>query len=219
MTLRFGWPLAGVLLTACSAKFIGPRTDDAGSVPTTTTVGGTSELDAAVRGDAGSPPGHDLLCDAFCARVVATCVTPYNDSATCNAVCKLLPEGAPGERSTNSIHCRSDPLAPDAGTVSITHACWGAAPTGGGYCGDRCESFCALAMNRCHAPFPEPFSSDEDCLTTCRRFEVDPSWDEYSDYPATEMNCRQFHLLEAFRPGADVALHCKALAQQGSPCN
>lgn len=99
-------------------------------------------------------------CSAYCASVESACVgenAAYSNTSECLALCDAMPLGAVGDRSGDSIACRSY----HAGTVPPR--CAAAGPWGGETCGSRCESFCRTAEALC----PDAYETVASCIKVC----------------------------------------------------
>ena len=127
-------------------------------------------------------------------------------------VCAALPAGNLGDRSGNSVGCRQS----YAGNVAKTDPakyCAVAGPFGGSVCGERCDSYCALALSACPGA---PWSSLPACISACTnlRYEdggADAGEGIFGPMTGDTLNCRTRHLLEAFTNTSE----CESLASGG----
>ncbi|MBX3188229.1 MAG: hypothetical protein KF819_14500 [Labilithrix sp.] len=166
--------------------------------------GGPVEALEAGPVDSGAPPPAPSCAD-YCGLVMESCTgehAQYADAKECLAFCALMPEGTAGDTDRSSLACREVYAGTPALTDAVTY-CPAAGPFGGGICGDRCTSFCQLAMAVCG---PTPYGSYADCASACVTFAFKdagegPSGPESGD----SLNCRLYHLRDAIRGGAGCA--------------
>lgn len=204
--------LVTIVLAACSATTV---TSDPGEAD-----GGAPPQDASVERDSSTrPPPADAAvagsCDRYCALVEASCpgtFAQYESTEQCLRVCAALPAGNLGDRSGNSVGCRQS----YAGNVSRTDPakyCAVAGPFGGSVCGERCDSYCALALSACPG---SPWASLPTCISACTnlRYEdggADAGEGIFGPMTGDTLNCRTRHLLEAFANTSE----CASLASGG----
>lgn len=191
--------------------------------------GGT---DGTVQTDSGTDSGDNeaVSCANYCTKVMARCTGPnaqYADQAECERMCAKLPLGSAGDTQGNTVACRQYHAG---NTPSDTH-CPHAGPYGGGVCGSRCESFCAIDLATClgDAGIPDGglgFSTNAECLGECQGWNAtDPSTPSGPTIGNT-LACREYHLRAANGAGAaSVPTHCPHAAtpadagpEAGLPC-
>lgn len=87
----------------------------------------------------------------------------YLGSDVCLSVCKVLPEGSPGDQSGNSVQCRLTHAKAVADTGEPKVDCPAAGPGGDGVCGDNCGGFCTIMVEYC-----SQYSSMSECNDACK---------------------------------------------------
>lgn len=116
-------------------------------------------------------PGHTTgqqvtsLCQEYCDAVMANCSGDYSQylgSDVCLSVCKVLPEGSPGDQSGNSVQCRLTHAAAVTETGEPQVDCPAAGPGGAGVCGDDCTGFCTIMVEYC-----TQYSNPQECNDVC----------------------------------------------------
>lgn len=201
------------LVAACSSSASPDRAaadEDAG----THRDGGPVQAPEAGAYDAGSPPGPEPSCGAYCDLVMKSCKqaqAQYASRAECLELCDRLPAGDAGDKKTNTVACRQYYAGGPAQTDAPGY-CLAAGPFGGGVCGDRCTAFCGVALDACSPSAPlAPYGSYPDCQTACAGY---PYWDGGVDGggepplgPETgdTLNCRLFHVRSAAVDGTGCA--------------
>jgi hypothetical protein len=190
--------------------------------------GNNNNSDAAVPADMAMAAVPS--CTTYCSAVLANCTgapmaadggtvgeAPFGSMNACMHACALMPVGKVGDQSGNTLGCRTyhAMAAGGGGSAAATH-CPHASMSGGGVCGDRCASFCALATAVCTAAngVTDPqFTSLADCMSQCGTapFAFDTAEPEIVvDTPT--LNCAFYHLGEAFSmpmaTGGTAPDHC-----------
>jgi hypothetical protein len=174
-------------------------------------------------------------CTKYCEQVMNACQNEfavYKDAAECNAVCKVLAPGDPGDGSQNTVRCRryhSYNALDEGPDLHCTHA----GPTGDGHCGaNNCESYCTILSNACPTKFAalngaDPTSAEAKCLDSCGKlsgasanaFENFDQGAHYTVNPPPQGNnllCRTFHAVTALAKAKDDP-ECDA-AFGAAPC-
>lgn len=213
-----GLVLASALVAAACADARNPTPDPRDS------NGGGQVPDGSVTADDrpnvpppaidGAPSGADCL--AYCTKVTDSCTgayAQYTSVEQCLAVCDTLPRGTTGERSGNSVACRTS----YAGNVARTDPagyCAVAGPFGGGVCGERCDAFCAIALGVCTRTAWETVPSCVSACTNLKYVEQGAEAGEGLAGPMTgdTLNCRSRRLLEAL----SVPEQCDELGPGGA---
>lgn len=164
-------------------------------------------------GGAGALP---TLCEQYCTAVTANCIgafTVYTSYATCLAVCSVLPEGAAGDRTGNSVQCRLH--AAQVAKDEVPHYCPIAGPGGNGVCGSNCESLCQLQSRVCS----ELSAADVDsCSTNCGKLQDLGNYStdlDVGQYKGPHVQCRLYHLSAAAADNPEQ--HCPHVAG-AAPC-
>jgi hypothetical protein len=184
---------------------------------------GSSNPDLSANVDMAKAGGGDMAtgtpdCMTYCTAVMKNCtgatmsvdggvgLADYSSKTACLNACAKMPLGNVGDQTGNTVGCRTYHANAAAGAPGLH--CPHASMSGGGMCGDRCMSFCALATSICTtadgvtAPV---FSSNSDCLSKCGTapFAFNMAIAEMViDGPT--LNCAFYHLGEAFANPYDV---------------
>ncbi len=199
-------PLSAAAWLGCSSSSSPGDVADAGT-NTDTSIADTATGADVVPTDTAPPDNEIVSCANYCARVAANCTgdaAQYVDLPTCLAMCKTLPLGESRDTAGNTVACRmyhAGALAKQAPGFHCAHA----GPYGGTVCGARCGAFCGLAAAQC----PTAFAGDAGtCDASCGvAFDYTPDAAETPQAPTTgdTLNCREYHLEQAF---IDPATHC-----------
>ena len=142
-------------------------------------------------GDGGGPEamqGPSQACKEYCATVMSACTDiykVYNTEQNCLAVCALMDEGEPGDRTGNTVACRSRQATLAANTQEKWDHCAPAGPGGANICGDNCESYCSLYEQVC----PE---EQQDCMLRCQLLH-DLDEDPKADYKDSTFDVVEHH--------------------------
>lgn len=185
--------------------------------------GGSGSSNPDLSGSVDMASGGDLAgatpdCMTYCATVMKNCtgatmsvdagagLSDYATMKSCLNACAKMPLGKVGDQSGNTVGCRT--YHATAAASNATLHCPHAGMSGGGVCGDRCMSFCALATAICtpaDGVTSPAFSSNSDCLAKCGTapFAFNMSLPEMVTDSAT-LNCAFYHLGEAFANPYDV---------------
>ncbi len=199
-----------VVIALASAFVVAACADSRGPSPTPNDPSDTGAVpDASTTSDSRLPPPPPLVdagpnaadCLAYCTKVTDSCTGAYAQYASveqCLAVCDTLPRGSTGERTGNSVACRTS----YAGNVAKTDPagyCAVAGPFGGGLCGERCDAFCAIALGVCSRTAWETVPACVSACTNLRYVEQGADSGEGLAGPMTgdTLNCRSRRLLEA----------------------
>lgn len=180
-------------------------------------LGGPPSIEAGAVSDAGSttdartfePRPQDAApgsCSEYCDLLDVSCTgahAQYMDRAQCVAVCETLPTGSVGARSGNTVACRQT-YAGNVAKTDPARYCPVAGPFGGGICGERCDSFCAIALAICPKT---PWATLPTCVSACTNLRYVGTDAETGTQSGGEglagpmsgdtLNCRTRRLLEA----------------------
>lgn len=184
-----------------------------GGVPPTDTPSLAGASGDAAAGEGGQPS----LCDRYCATVSESCsgaLAVYTSLATCQAVCKALPQGQPGAAQGNSVECRL--RAALATTNELPHRCSSAGPGGNGVCGSDCESLCRLRASVCAGLAT---TDEATCARDCAKLESIGSYStdvKAGQYGGPHVQCRLYHVSAA--AAGDAEQHCLHV-DGAAPCN
>ncbi len=215
------------LALACVAAFAACSADEdnsnaGGTAADSTASADTTAADTTVGADAAADDdvaSAGPTCEAYCAAVTDACVgadAQYADLAACTTYCKdsaKLPAGAAGEKSGNSIACRTEHAALAVSKGAATH-CPHAGPSGGNVCGSWCDNYCHLAATNC-AGGDALFADAAACQTACATAANDG---EAGAMAGDTLQCRISHLGLAAAGPATHCPHGKIDAAAGSPC-
>jgi hypothetical protein len=194
-------------------------------------------------GEAG--PARGLACDYYCKTILQNCTGADSEfagtdtNAVCHTVCQAFDVGqAIGPTDDNTLGCRIFYAEKALATPDVN--CRFAGPLGGGKCGgDPCGVFCQLTLQYCSTPpLPAtvcsasvtanctPYASSGDCLADCRGGGDGgaggyPYIDTGNDLPSSgdTLNCRMYHLENAYGNATSQAFHCPHTAQVSAACN
>ena len=171
------------------------------------------------------------MCKTLCVALMQTCVHPehvqFQSVNACLRACQFYPIGLPGEFLGNSLTCRIEHVedADETKGGRIGH-CGHAGAFGWNGCGDKCESFCQLAMGWCPksktgAPFPSLAVCREDCET----FNFAPArpndvyqFNAYGPPTGDSIDCRAYQLIASLEGPAARDEHCPLAATQSAAC-
>jgi len=186
-----------------------------GASPTTAGTGGNVSA-GGLTGQGGEPAAEASLCERYCTAVTENCTESfavYTSYDACIAVCSALPEGAPGDRDVDTVHCRLHAAAnaPD----EVPFYCPIAGPGGNGSCGSNCESLCKLRDKVCS----NWVSTDNAaCMASCAKL---PDLGSYTtalpdkQYQGPHVQCRLYHISAAATD--DPEGHCQHV-EGNTPC-
>lgn len=221
----------GVLLASASAiaGCSSVDLDDSAS----SSDGSTLRRDAAPVEEAeGGPPldgafGAPPTCARYCDLVMANCTgdeAQYASGEECLAFCAHLPLAPPSrgadEKAAASLACRQY-WADAPARTSPSAYCLAAGPFGGNVCGDRCTTFCGVALSACSPDAgATAYASQPDCATACAGFSYRTAdadgGGEGPEAPdgGDTLNCRLYWLRQA----ASDPEACAALKVQSDRC-
>ena len=198
-------------------------------------------------GDGGVGVARGLTCDYYCAVVNQNCTQSNSEfegtedpSAICSTVCAAYDighVGTIGPSDDDTLGCRIH-YAEQAATDPATN-CRFAGLGGGGKCGnDPCQHFCELTLGYCTSPpLPAaactaaltenctPYASATECLQDCRGggggdggYVYTVAGSDLQDV-GDSLNCRIYHLMNAYGSAGAQSFHCPHTAQVSAVCN
>jgi hypothetical protein len=195
---------------------------------------GVLGIQSATTGDT-VPVG--LTCDYYCQTINNNCPTTtnteYQQSADlCTSMCNNLELdlGTLNDTSGNTLGCRIH-YAQLAGTSNADANCRFAGPLGGGVCGqpsDACNNFCSLGVPFCSQQGAPDYVNVGDCLDACN---PDAGYAGYVfttdggstgvDLPdgTNTLNCRFYHLENAYPSKARAVVHCPHTMPMSATCH
>ncbi len=191
--------------------------------------------------DAGAPIEAGVNCPYYCQTITQNCSsatdTEYQQDSTmtlCLDMCNQLEldQGTLGDTSANTLGCRIH-YAQLASSDPTTN-CRFAGPLGGGVCGsktDACGNFCQLDVPYCaglHTPsYASVDACNQSCLVTGRAGDGGTGYVFTTDGGSTgvdlpegtdTLNCRYYHLENAWPSKARGVLHCPHTMPNSGPC-
>jgi hypothetical protein len=179
------------------------------------TTGGVAAIDTDADTDVDDG-GPSALCQEYCDTVLANCAGPfavYVGPTTCLAVCRLLPEGMPGDDMVNTVQCRLKQAHNALDLQDPQTHCPAAGPSGTNangenLCGTTCDGYCAIIQAACLGEDFSAFSSLDACLTACKEV---PDLKGYDLTVTTgdSIQCRLWHVSAA---ADEPNPHCKHAA-------
>jgi hypothetical protein len=182
-------------------------------------------------------PQRGVTCDYYCAEMVNNCTQANaeylgsEDPLTlCKTMCPAIDVSASiGASNDDTLGCRIF-YAEQAKSDPNTN-CRYAGPGGGGKCGtDPCSVFCELDTQYCNTssistPDKYPFASPQACLSACAGgadggggFPYLTTGPDLLDNTDT-LNCRLWHLENAYGSTTNGAFHCPHTQVMSSMCN
>jgi hypothetical protein len=156
------------------------------------------------------------LCQDYCDAVMSTCVDEFQVYAvpeTCLGVCALLDEGDSVEPSGNTVACRAEQARLAELTREYDVHCPRAGPGGDGFCGENCESYCALFSRAC----ADQADLITDCERKCGALEDLGSYSALTDGEGDSLQCRLIHASSASVEPDPHCAHARLVAT--SPCD
>jgi hypothetical protein len=204
----------------------------------------TLEADAgdggAAVGDGGSAgeAGRSLSCDYYCSTIAQNCTQNFAEyvgsedaSTLCESMCPVFDPGISiGPTNDDTLGCRIY-YAEQAASDPATN-CRFAGPLGGMKCGTNpCEIFCSLDVQYCNnSPIDAgQYATTNDCLAVCGGdggfpYQVPPPDagcpPEYDLMDCSNtLNCRFWHLENAYGSVKSGQFHCPHTAQVSPVCN
>lgn len=174
-----------------------------------------ASLCLACSGDGTDPDPLSNACDDYCTLVIRSCegdVAQYPDLTACEATCAVMAQGNPGDRSGNTIACRTFWASAAEGNPQAF--CRRAGPGGDGTCGTNCESFCATTLAICADQENPPYDSLMACNEMCATYDMTQLFDA-NDLGGNSLACRIYHMTAASTvPGE----HCPHTQADSSVC-
>jgi hypothetical protein len=189
--------------------------------------------DAGGEGGGVPIPPRALSCAYYCATMVNNCTQANaeflgsEDSVSlCTTMCPAIDiGGAIGPSNDDTLGCRIYYAEQSQGDPATN--CRFAGPGGGGKCGtDPCSVFCALDVQYCNsASINTPaYTSNSACLAACAS-----GADGGGGYPylttgpdllddTNTLNCRLWHLENAYGSTPNGQFHCPHTEQVSSMC-
>jgi hypothetical protein len=191
--------------------------------------------------DSGSPGegGVAVSCASYCQLMTANCNTDndteyQNTQSLCLSMCNdmALDQGLPTDTNVNTLGCRVH-YAQLAASDPTTN-CRFAGPLGGGVCGtkaDACNNFCLLDVPYCMQVAAPSYMSMSDCTSSC--MVGGSTGDAGTGYVFTTdggstgidlpegtntLNCRYYHLENAYPSKARGVVHCPHTMPISAPC-
>jgi len=233
MVLRHGWRwLALGGMVAAGALAVGLAATGCNSV---LGIGAaTLDPDAASGSGSGGNPGRALSCPYYCNTVVQNCTGnnaefegTEDPMAICLSACPGIDvghAGTIGPTDDDTLGCRIY-YAEQAATDPATN-CRFSGLGGGMRCGkDPCVLFCALDLPYCASlTTPTPaYTSNVECLAECRGVGADAGYPyllNVSDLQdnGNSLNCRIYHLQNAYGSEASGEFHCPHTAKISQTC-
>ena len=171
-----------------------------------TMAGGGAAGTSAMGGSGGG--AASMACVTYCDAIMSACTAgdqQYTNKANCLNSCKAIPPGMMGDKSGNTLACRTyhSGLAAMAGNAK-TH-CPHAGPGGDGVCGSNCEGYCQIATMYCtDANMAKVYDSSMACMTDCATRKTDIKYNIAID-AGNEVACLLYHVQEASSAPVD---HC-----------
>jgi hypothetical protein len=158
--------------------------------------------------DCNTPSGG---CNTYCSTIQSNCTgsnAQFASMDTCLATCATLPLGMDADMVGNSVGCRT--YHGTAAKFDPDTHCIHAGPSGGGVCGDYCESFCAIVPKVCLGLYP----TSKECMFECSQFPNAEPYDA-SDTSGDSFACRLYHATIA---SVDPATHCSHVNEASPVC-
>ncbi len=171
------------------------------------TAGDSGSAGAAGGAPDAAPSGQ---CQDYCNLVFENCTSPnqvYKSMEACLGVCAILPPGAAGDATGNSVACRIGQAVLAKSTGEPDVHCRRAGPGGGGTCGTDCEGFCTLFMEGCEGKL----NTVETCLAACAVIPPGRGYDVDVNYSENTLQCRLVHATSAVIdvvPTGSFSSHC-----------
>ena len=194
---------------------------------------------AALEGvEAGAVEGGtpDNTCASYCHLITQNCTInaqEYQSEPMCLSMCNnlALDNGVVGPGGENTLGCRIY-YADLAGRSDPAGNCRFAGPLGGGHCGDKaaaCTNFCSLDVPYCRDIIKMPsYASQVDCMNDCIGVDGGTGYDFETDGGSTgvdlpastnTLNCRFYHLENAYPDKTRGAVHCPHTMPVSATCN
>lgn len=182
--------------------------------------GSTNDGGGGSTSDGGGGAAPALSCGDYCTNVAANCTADdeqYPSEASCLAICATFAEGEKGATTGNTLGCR-DYHGGDPASMAPQVHCIHAGPLGGGdtFCGDVCESFCAINLAVCGTV---AYADQMACETACAGF---PGLDmvpyNTGAVSGDSLACRMYHLSVAAQSDMDAGIHCPHTQEVSTQC-
>lgn len=160
---------------------------------------------------------HLALCSQYCGLVADRCQGDnkvYDYPEQCMAVCQHMDPGGPNlgaSDNKNTVTCRLEKLQETEFDARPEENCPKVGPGGDGYCGDDCDSFCALRQKVCTGVPNQTYEDDLDlakCTANCRAVPKLATFDAARDQKGDSLQCRLVHVSEAAVSAQKAATHC-----------
>jgi hypothetical protein len=180
-------------------------------------------------GGGTGPATRGPTCAYYCSTILQNCTNVNaefegsEDPATlCSAICQAYDSNNQiGPSNDDTLGCRifyAEEAASDPATF-----CRIAGPLGGGTCGtDPCQLFCSLDVAYCNSPSINipAYASTMDCLSACEGDAGYPYVLTGQDLlnSTNTLNCRFWHLENAYGSAMAGAVHCPHTVQASPVC-
>jgi hypothetical protein len=181
--------------------------------------------------DAGVDASGTLSCANYCNLIDKNCAWTSNHPEflsveACMQVCPVFdPGNGIGPTNDDTLGCRIHYAQLAAKDPEANCAAAGA--LGGGVCGkSACVDFCGIDIAYCSAaPVNTPaYSSTTDCLSSCEDggypyLHPDAGGELFNAESGNTLNCRTWHLNNAFNGGMLATLHCPHTEKVSAVCH
>lgn len=161
---------------------------------------------------------HLALCNEYCQLVGDRCQGEnkvYDYPEQCMAVCQHMDPGGPrlgASDNKNTVTCRIEKLQQTEFDAKPDENCPKVGPGGDGYCGDDCDSFCALRQQVCTGVEGQTYEDDlldlAKCKSNCQAVPKLATFDAGRDQKGDSLQCRLVHVSEAAVSSAKAVTHC-----------
>jgi hypothetical protein len=222
----------GLLVAAagCGDDVLGTGGSGGGTTTTSTTGTGntTTGTTTSTTGGSTSTGMTAATCADYCADIEANCGEPFAQYPTpesCAEICPVFMQGDPGDTSMNTLECRA--YHTGAAASGADPHCFHAGPLGsgpdasGGCGGQRCSSFCQIAIAVCDGNDAQ-WGLESECMTDCMQMTDDVNYST-SEMAGDTLACRMYHLsvaADAKNKGdmAGKATHCGHIPLDSPTC-
>lgn len=141
-----------------------------------------------------------LDCASYCDAIATACTSAnqqYGSVEACVATCSYLAPGALTDINANTLGCRiyHTELARSSSAANCVYA----GPSGGGVCGQPCETFCALVLAVCPGVY-----TPAECPMLCAQMSMTPPFST-GVQSGDSVSCRLFYTTAA---SLDAATNC-----------
>ncbi|HEU4579892.1 MAG TPA: hypothetical protein VFS67_16645 [Polyangiaceae bacterium] len=161
---------------------------------------------------------HLALCSEYCELVGQRCqgdYKVYDYPEQCMAVCQHMDPGGlslGASDNKNTVTCRIEKLRQTEFDARPEQNCPQVGPGGAGYCGDDCDSFCALRQQVCSGVEGQTYEDDlldpAKCKSNCLAVPKLSTFDAARDQKGDSLQCRLVHVSEAAVSAQKAATHC-----------